>query len=393
MRLLFVKDALAWPRSSGHDLLCFYLMQALARQGHKVGLVTAVEPAHEALAGLPLALQRTFPRPGEPADGPAPRLSRLQERFRSYWGIDPNRLRALGRAAEDFDADVVVVVGLNVLPYLGGVHDRLRVWYAADEWIWHHLSQLRLMDPGTWGNVRAAVVKGLYEWAYAPLLDRVWVASEADRRAMNWVTGIRAVDVLPTGVDSEYYQPSEECEVDNSCVFWGRLDFGPNIQALQWFCRAVWPALRRRVPGARLTIYGFKPTEPVQALADRDGVTLIADQADIRADIRSHQVVVLPFVSGGGVKSKLLEALSMGRAVVGTPRACNGLFGGPSPPLLQARSPGEWVRDVQALWSDAGRRKLLGATARRWVLQHHTWQAAARQAAASLERSLREARR
>ena len=60
MRLLFVKETLAWPRSSGHDVHCFYMMQALSRLGHEVALVTATAPAAEAVAGLPLAFHRTF---------------------------------------------------------------------------------------------------------------------------------------------------------------------------------------------------------------------------------------------------------------------------------------------------------------------------------------------
>ena len=44
MRLLFVKDALAWPRSSGHDVHSYHMMLALTRLGHEVGLLTATEP-------------------------------------------------------------------------------------------------------------------------------------------------------------------------------------------------------------------------------------------------------------------------------------------------------------------------------------------------------------
>jgi hypothetical protein len=50
LRLLFVKDNMAWPRSSGHDVHCFYMMQALTRLGHEVSLLTAAAPAPEAVA-------------------------------------------------------------------------------------------------------------------------------------------------------------------------------------------------------------------------------------------------------------------------------------------------------------------------------------------------------
>ncbi len=172
---------------------------------------------------------------------------------------------------------------------------------------------MQLFQPSTWANVKQAAVKGLYERAYGPMLDRVWVVSEADRRAMQRVAGVGGVDVLPNGVDAEHFAPRERPEAPNSCVFWGRLDFGPNIQALEWFCRRVWPAVRQARPDAMFTIYGFQPSAQVRSLEKAGGVRIVPDLPDLRDEIAAHQVVVLPFVSGGGIKNKLLEAAAHGQ--------------------------------------------------------------------------------
>jgi glycosyltransferase involved in cell wall biosynthesis len=363
------------------------MMQALARLGHGLGLMTAVEPDPRAVAGLPLALARIFPKPGEATPGPEPTLSGLQERFRNYWGIDPNRLRAVAQAAADLGADAVVVVGLNVLPYLGAVHGRQRVWYAADEWFWHHVSQTRVFSPSTWGELRQAVVKGIYERAYKSVLDRVWVVTEGDRRAMHWVAGVHGVDVIPNGVDGDHYRPIECQQEANSCTFWGRLDFGPNVQALEWFCKWVWPLLQQRVPEAQFTVYGFNPTPAIRELTARDGVRLIPDLPDLRTEVARHQVVVLPFVSGGGIKNKLLEAAAMGKAIVSSPTACGGLRLPGDKPFLLGHGPQQWVEHLTGLWQDAAARQKLGEAARHWVLEHHSWRAAALQAEQGLSRS------
>jgi polysaccharide biosynthesis protein PslH len=388
VRLLFVKDVLAWPRSSGHDVHCFYMMQALIALGHEVALLTAADPAPEALAGLPLVLRRTFSQAGD-APGPSLNLSRTQERFRAYWGIDPARVRAVARTAEECRADAVVVVGLNVLPYLGAVKGCLRIWYAADEWAWHHLSQVGLR-PSTWGELKQALVKGLYERAYRSLLHRVWVVTDQDRRAMRWVAGVRGLDVVPNGVDGDHYGPVEGVEAERTCTFWGRLDFGPNIQALEWFCRQVWPSIRATIPDARFTIYGFNPGDAVCAMVGRDGIELVPDLPDLRDEIARQQVVVLPFVSGGGIKNKLLEAASMGKAIVCTPQACRGLQNETEPPFVVASGRKQWTQALLSLWSDPERRRRLGTEARQWVLTHHSWESAARIAVAGLERSVRE---
>ena len=383
-RFLFFKEQFAWPRASGHDVHTYYLMRALAEAGHAVSVATVDPPPDAALAGVAFAKRFVLADTPVPADGLFPvHATRSQAKFQSYWGTPPDRIRQLAAAAEACAADTVVVSGLNVLPYLTAIQDRQRVWYAADEWVWHHVSMIQLSKPATWTEMKHALVKGLYERAYRKLLTRVWVVTPTDAEAFRWLAGIRQTDVLPNGVDTGHYTPDPAADPEpHSCTFWGRLDFGPNVQAAEYFVRRVWPAVRKAVPDAKLRLYGFQPTPPVRALAGRDGVTLTADLPDIRPAVRAAQVVVLPFVSGGGIKNKLLEACAMGLPVVATRRAWHGLTG--RPPLIPAARPADWVKALTTLWGDAGERASVGAAGRDWVAEHHTWAAAARTAAAGL---------
>jgi glycosyltransferase involved in cell wall biosynthesis len=252
-------------------------------------------------------------------------------------------VRAVADAAQRAAADAVVTTGRDGLAYLAAVRGPVRVWYAADEAFWHHASQVQLRRPRTWGQITLAVVNGVYERAHRQLADRVWVVTEADRRAMRVVGGVRAVDVIPNGVDADHFAPRDGPQRERSCAFWGRLDFGPNVQALEWFCRAVWPRVRAATPDAALAVYGFNPTPAVRALAGRDGVELVPDLPDLRPAVAAHPVAVLPFVSGGGIKNKFLEAAAMGKAVVCSPTALNGLRRPDECGARVARSAGEWA--------------------------------------------------
>ncbi len=382
MKILFYKRSFAWPRSSGHDVHTYNMMRALVSQGHRVGLVTDDVPPEAALANVALDVRHTLASVDAIAAAAPLSLGRLEERFHRYWGASAASVSALGALASSFAADVVVVSGLDVLPLLSGVRGATRVWYAADEWFWHHVSQLRLTKPATWGELRQAAVKGLYERTFRRRIDRAWVVSRPDARALRLVAGVKHVDVLPNGVDIDWYQPSAEPEAPDTAVFWGRLDFGPNLQALEWFCREVWPKVRVARPGARFTIIGFNPQERARALARVPGVEMRPDLDDIRPEVAHHAVVALPFVSGGGIKNKLLEAAAMGKAIVCTRRTLTALNG--EPPVLVPSSATAWAQALIDLWSDDGRRRQLGAMAREWVAREHTWDAAARLAAAGL---------
>ena len=384
MRLLFVKHSLGWPRMSGHDVYTFEMMKALAELGHEVSLVTVRKCEGEALAGLSLktlwCLEDQMPN----VTGAAARLTWLQERYRSYWGIEPAHISAVNAAAERVGAEAAIVIGLEALPFFCSLRRPLRVWYPADEWVWHHLSLIKWNDRDSWTHVRPAVLKGVYERAFRSLIDRVWVVTETERRAMRWFAGMQNIDVLPLGIDSEHYRPVPTYEIPYSAVFWGRLDFEPNIQALTWFCRKVWPLVRHDAPEARLTIVGFHPGAAVKQLAGRDGVSIVADLPDLREEVSRHKLVVLPFVSGGGIKNKLLEAASLAKPIICTPRTRNGLRGLGGSEIVSVRRPEDWSREMLALWDDEDRRSAMGTAARQWVIANHDWRAIAREAVETL---------
>jgi glycosyltransferase involved in cell wall biosynthesis len=389
LRVLFYKDDFSWPRSSGHDIHTSQMMQAMVDAGVRVALATAYPSPPLALAGLALERLVVLDDRELPPPSKRPALRSLEERFRSYWGVPHSRIAAFGGLAADFRADAVVVAGLNVLPMLTAITGAVRVWYAGDEWVWHHLSQARQLRHLR-ENVSAALIKGLYERAFRARVDRAWVVSAPDARALRWVAGIEHVDCVPNGVDTDHYLPYDGEHEPDTAVFWGRLDFGPNTQGLEWFVRDVWPQVMAVRPKARFTIIGFHPTPALEALARAEGVVLKPDLADIRPEVVRHAVVVLPFVSGGGVKNKLLEAAAMGKAIVASPRALIGLQG--DPPLRVARGTAEWLDALNALWDDGDARRALGVRAREWVQREHTWRAAGRIALDGIARSLHEAR-
>jgi glycosyltransferase involved in cell wall biosynthesis len=362
----------------------FNMMRAMATAGHTVALLTSEPVSPEISSNSWLSIQQ-WPNDGVPGDQTVA-FSSLQERFRSYWGVSEQDVRQLARAAASFRADAVIVSGLEVLPLLAGIKDAVRVWYAADEWVLHHVTQIRVGDPRTWMNLQDACIKGLYEWAFGPLVDRAWVVSDADRSALRFVMRIDAIDVLPNGIDADFFQPQHVEVEPESAVFWGRLDFGPNIQALQWFCTRVWPIVRKARPDAKFTIIGFHPTPAVMALAHLPGVQVKPNLPDLRSEVARHAVVALPFVSGGGIKNKLLEAAAMGKPVVCTPIALRGARG--AVPYVAKIEPQEWSRAMIEFWRNPASAKECGLRAREWVSHAHTWDAVAEGAVRGL-RSLK----
>ncbi len=375
MRILFVKESQNFPRSSGHDVHGFHMMQELSRLGHSIGLLTSNPTSERSVQGIDLVYNERFGN--LPTPGNAVKLPGLQGRFVSYWGIDPARPHQIAELVDKEKFDAVVVVGLHVLPYLSCVRGAHRVWYAADEWLWHHWSQFRLLRRNTWHEIKDGVVKGLYERAFNSTTDCVWAVSNKDKTALRWVMGAKNIKVLPNGVDADHYCPVPVEKIAKSCVFWGRLDFGPNLDAVRWFGENVWKTIRQKHPDAVWKVFGFCPQASIRELHKRFGFELTIDLPDLRSEVQQCQIVVLPFVSGGGIKNKLLEAAAMEMPVIASAKAMNGVSLVDCP-LLTANSTKQWVDHLEGMWTDENKRKISGSENRTWVTSNYTWEAAAK---------------
>jgi glycosyltransferase involved in cell wall biosynthesis len=201
--------------------------------------------------------------------------------------------------------------------------------------------------------------------------------------------GVHKVDTIATGVDADYFSPRAVAARPYSCVLWGRLDFGPNIDAVRWFVTKAWPGIREQFPTASFTVFGFRLTGEIQRLAEEYAFEVIQDLPDLRDAVCGHQVVVLPFISGAGIKNKLLEAAAMGRPIVASPRAVNGLEKSADLPCLIANNPQEWLEKLSGLWDNEEQRTELGRRARRWALEHATWKEAAQNVLAEIDEKRR----
>jgi glycosyltransferase involved in cell wall biosynthesis len=109
-------------------------------------------------------------------------------------------------------------------------------------------------------------------------------------------------------------------------LFVGALDYGPNIAGLDWFLRSVFPNARNACNDLRLLIVGRQPSESlVRRLLDCPGIELHSDVSDVGPFYEKCGAVVVPLLSGGGTRIKILEAAMACRPVFSTPIGAYGL--------------------------------------------------------------------
>jgi sugar transferase (PEP-CTERM/EpsH1 system associated) len=199
--------------------------------------------------------------------------------------------------------------------------------------------------------------------------------SEADAEALRQLAPHARILVAPNGVDTNYFGPDDSADVDaDLCVFTGKMDFRPNVDAVQWFCDNVWPRVRRERPTARFAIVGRDPSPAVRALTALPGVVVTGGVPDVRPWVNRAGVVVAPLRVGGGTRLKVLEAMAMAKPVVATSMAVEGLNVTPGAEVVIADSPADMASNIVALATDPARRAALGKAARQRTEFEYRWE-------------------
>jgi glycosyltransferase involved in cell wall biosynthesis len=153
----------------------------------------------------------------------------------------------------------------------------------------------------------------------------VIAVSDDDRKALLSLCSDCSVTVVPTGVDTQQYQPAPPASGDPPVVvFSGSMDWEPNIDAVEYFCREIWPSVLLEYPKARFEIVGRKPPLRVQRLAS-SSIVVTGTVPAVADYLRQATVVVVPLRIGGGTRLKIFEAMAMAKALVSTSIGAEGL--------------------------------------------------------------------
>jgi polysaccharide biosynthesis protein PslH len=211
-----------------------------------------------------------------------------------------------------------------------------------------------------------------YETAALRRFPHVIAVSDHDREQMLQMNPACQITVVPTGVDTRAFVVAEHRETNSpKIVFTGSMDWEPNIDAVSYFCREVFPAIREEFPSAIFQIVGRKPHAKVKRLAS-DSVQVTGTVPSVADYLREATVVVVPLRIGGGTRLKIFEAMAMGKALVSTSIGAEGLDVRSGRDLLLADDARSFIDSILLLLRDGELRRKYELAAVK-VASQHDW--------------------
>jgi sugar transferase (PEP-CTERM/EpsH1 system associated) len=237
-----------------------------------------------------------------------------------------------------------------------------------------------------WLNAREARLLAAEEERLGQRADATILISEAE--AALYRSRLAApervnVQVIGNGIDAGFFDPAATAphpeiaaQAGPHFVFTGQMDYRPNEQAALWVIEELLPHLRARHAGAVFHIVGRNPTARLVAHHGAPGVKVWGAVPDVRPFIAAADAVLAPLLIARGVQNKVLEAMAMARPMVLTPEAATGIPARDGEHWIVAPpEPEAMAAQIAALLSEHGAASRIGAAARRFVLDHHGWDA------------------
>jgi glycosyltransferase involved in cell wall biosynthesis len=228
-----------------------------------------------------------------------------------------------------------------------------------------------------------------YEAAQARRFHHLLAVSEQDRQAMGGMVDPSRISVIPTGVDLDKYRYDPEMRPTTPLVvFTGSMDWEPNIDGVNYFCKDIWPHVLAHVPEARFRIVGRDPDSRVKRLSSAS-VEVTGTVPSIVDHLREAAVLVVPLRIGGGTRIKIYEGMAMGKATVSTGVGAEGLNVRHGHDILLADDARRFAEYVVRLLRDTKFRREREAAAAA-TMQRYDWSVIAERFAEELDKIIRE---
>ncbi len=408
MKLLLVTPVVPFPPNTGGRQRTNMLFRALSRLGHTDTFVLSGE--QDISSGARDRLAREFnvigsARPQQVSEtgwfrllrplhpGHVNRVANVLAPMRQFTEPHPRVAAALRAATDLGDYDFIVGRYLSSVVAADLLGHR-RVVVDVDD-LPTTLLDMRLASKADTG-IRKAYLRRLrtrltaVERRLLTACSHVWVANPTD---LSHVDHDRA-SVLPNipfaaeGVPEICDRHVTQAISSRILLTVGMLNHVPNIQGIDRFLAAAWPAIRARVPGAQYRIVGsLLGPDLAERWSRNPGVTVVGFVDDLRGEYEAAAATVCPIPWGGGTNIKVAESFAYGVPSIISAAAHRGwheVFPD-GDAVLVARSDEAFVEHAVELLDKPQRRHAMGDSGREAVRKHLRFETICRRVQADIE--------
>jgi glycosyltransferase involved in cell wall biosynthesis len=260
----------------------------------------------------------------------------------------------LSRLLQEKKFDVIQLESLFMTCYLATIRRYTNVPVVMRS---HNLEFViwEKMASGTRNVARKAYLNYLsrklkeYELSIVASVNGIAAISEEDKQRFIELGVKKPIRSIPVGIDISEYVIDENGEGPELCLFHlGSMDWTPNLEGILWFLEDIWPNVHKRFPELKLRLAGRNMPEDLSGMG-YPNLIIDGEVEDARQYMRSKAIMIVPLLSAGGIRVKIIEGLALGKAIVSTTIGAEGIPCEHGKDIMIANTVEEWVSAIELL--------------------------------------------
>jgi glycosyltransferase involved in cell wall biosynthesis len=289
---------------------------------------------------------------------------------------DPEFEKLLIREVKGNAYDVIQFDGLLISLYLNAVRKncKSKLIYRAhniEHQVWQRLAMVK-SDPfkKSYLKMHAQRIKN-YELEQLNKFDSVVVFTEQDKATMI-AYGIKVpIDIVPVGINLEQYRPDYSKTEVPSLFFLGSLDWLPNREGIEWFLENFHKDIESGDLPLKFYVAGNDIPERFDDYEVMGKIFIPGEVDDALEFVNSKSIMIVPLLSSGGVRVKIVEGMAMEKCIISTSLGAEGIKFTDGENILIANSYDMFYDAIQRCVADEKYCRYIGLNARKLIEQQH----------------------
>ncbi|GAA4460626.1 hypothetical protein GCM10023093_03620 [Nemorincola caseinilytica] len=275
---------------------------------------------------------------------------------------------------KDFRPDAVQIESVYLTTYLPAIHKHssavtvLRV-HNVEYQIWQGMAgKTKNVLKKYYFNSLAERVRNYERKAWKDY-DLLLAITEKDAQLIHRLEDVARVIMAPFTIEADKVRPPVQ-EEQWAGYHIGAMDWMPNKDGMRWFLHKVWPKVHKAAPGFRFYFAGrHMGTEFLETKLN--GVKCEGEVEDADAFIADKKILIVPLLSGGGIRVKILEAMAQGKIVISTSKGIKGIEARSEEHYLRANSPEHFAKWIKWCMENKDAARKISENARALVLEKY----------------------
>lgn len=271
--------------------------------------------------------------------------------------------------------DIILIESLYVTPYVDIIRNLceapivLRA-HNIEHVIWERMA-MNTINPvkRQYLSILAKRLKN-YEIEVLSKIDAIAAITELDSFEFEKLGFNGKKDIFPVGYSMKDLPLNRDYK-KGSIFHIASMDWHPNQEAVDWFLDKVWDKIQEEHPVTKLYLAGRSMSKKLKNL-DVSNVKVIGEVHSAKEFMAGHDIMIVPLLSGSGMRVKLIEGMALGKTIITTSIGAEGIEANNGEHLLIADTPEEFATCISKCLNDDEFKSQIGLNAQRLIASKYS---------------------